>query len=174
MTLILVTGPPGAGKSTIARGLAGSFGRSVLIEGDAFFAFIARGAITPWTPEAHQQNETVTRAGGAAAGRYVAGGFGCVYDGVVGPWFLPDFLASTGLDSLHYAVILPPEDQCVAQVASRTGHGFTDEGAARHLYRDFATAGAAGRHLFVNPPGQVADTVRDILDRARGGTLRYP
>ena len=48
--LIVVTGPPGAGKLPVARALAGNFGRSVLVGGDAFFAFVARGAIAPSLP----------------------------------------------------------------------------------------------------------------------------
>ena len=43
-SLVVVTGPPGAGKSTVARALADSFEPSVLVAGDAFFAFLARGA----------------------------------------------------------------------------------------------------------------------------------
>jgi hypothetical protein len=51
------------------------FGHTVLVRGDAFsFGFLARGAIEPWRPAAHGQNEVVTRAAAAAAGRYAAGG----------------------------------------------------------------------------------------------------
>lgn len=44
---MVVTGPPGAGKSTVARILADRVEPSVLVEGDSFFAFLARGAIPP-------------------------------------------------------------------------------------------------------------------------------
>src|SRR4051812_7372715 len=36
-SLLVVTGPPGAGKSTVAKLLAASAEPSVLVEGDAFF-----------------------------------------------------------------------------------------------------------------------------------------
>src|SRR6266513_952624 len=71
--LVIVTGPPGAGKSTVARLLGYRFERSVVVEGDAFFAFLARGAIPPWLPESHAQNEIVTEAAAGAAGRYAIG-----------------------------------------------------------------------------------------------------
>src|SRR5262249_10993711 len=59
--LVVVTGPPGAGKSTVARALAEKFEPSVLVAGDAFFAFLAGGATEPWLPAAHRQNEVLIR-----------------------------------------------------------------------------------------------------------------
>lgn len=107
--LIVVTGPPGAGKSTVARALSGLFERSALVPGDQFFAFIDKGYSEPWTAAAHHQNEIVIDAAAAAAGRLANGGYTVVYDGVIGPWFLETFVAATGLDSVHYAILLPPE-----------------------------------------------------------------
>ena len=46
--LIVVAGPPGAGKSTVARILADGFERSALVVGDDFFAFVRQGYIDPW------------------------------------------------------------------------------------------------------------------------------
>ena len=64
--LVVISGPPGAGKSTVARLLADRYDPSALVEGDAFFAFLARGAIEPWLPESNEQNEVVTRAAGSS------------------------------------------------------------------------------------------------------------
>jgi hypothetical protein len=173
-SLILVSGPPGAGKSTVARALAREFERSVLVEGDAFFAFVARGAIAPWLPGAHGQNEVITQAAAAAAGRYSAGGYDTVYDGVVGPWFVGAFAAAAGVESLHYAVLLPSAEQCVARVANRTGHGFTDEAATRHMHAQFAGASIDPRHVLAEPADTAQETAQEILRRTRAGTLRYP
>src|ERR1700730_3526544 len=106
-SLLVVTGPPGAGKSSVARVLADAAYESVLIEGDAFFGFLASGAIEPWLPASNDQNTVVTKAAASAAGAFATGGYTAVYDGVVGPWFLPTFGAATGLDRLDYAILLP-------------------------------------------------------------------
>jgi hypothetical protein len=84
-SLLVITGPPGAGKSTLARLVADTAGRSVLVEGDAFFAFLASGRVDPWLSGSHEQNTVVTKAAASAAGRFARGGYATVYDGVVGP-----------------------------------------------------------------------------------------
>ena len=80
--LLIVSGPPGAGKSTVAAGIAESFDRSVLVQGDAFFGFLASRAIDPWLPASSTQNEVVTDAAAAATARFVAAGYRTVFDGV--------------------------------------------------------------------------------------------
>lgn len=163
--LIVVAGPPGAGKTTVARILADGYARSALVVGDEFFAFVRQGYIDPWLDEANQQNDVVIQAAAAATGRLVTGGYQVVYDGVIGPWFSPVFLAATGLTQMHYAVLLPSLDCCLARVRSRTGHGFTDLAAAKQVHRMFAAAGIAERHLVTgeDPPDAIAGQIRQRL-----------
>ena len=173
MSLLVVTGPPGAGKSTVARVLADRFELSALVAGDAFFGFLASGAIDPWLPESNGQNEVVTRAAASAAGRYAAHGYVTVYDGVVGPWFLPTFAAATGLDSLSYVVLLPSVERCVERVATRQYHGFSNEAATRTMHQHFSESDIPSRHVLRDPserPAEVADFVLSALSQ---GALEY-
>jgi cytidylate kinase len=172
-SLLIVTGPPGAGKSTVARALATRFDRSALVEGDAFFAFVASGAIPPWLPESQDQNDVVTRAAAVATAEFVTGGYTVVYDGVMGPWFLPTFAAATGLDALDYVILLPSVERCVERVATREDHGFTDEPATRHMHDQFARAEIDPRHVLREPPDAVDDVTDLVLQGFERGSFEH-
>ena len=172
-SLLVVTGPPGAGKSTVARLIADAAERSVLVEGDAFFGFLAAGAIEPWLPASNDQNAIVTRAAASAAGQFAAGGFTTVFDGVVGPWFLPTFAAATGRPRVDYVILLPTVETCVHRVAARVGHGFTDEAATRKMHAEFEGARIPERHVLRNPTATAADIAAAVLAAATRGDLAH-
>src|SRR5262245_30363160 len=118
--LLIITGPPGAGRSTVARLVADRFQPSALVQGDVFFGFVANGYIDPWLPESHEQNTVVTEATTRATSVFARGGFTTIFDGMVGPRFLPTFLEYADVDAVHYAVLLPTVHTCVARVLART------------------------------------------------------
>jgi energy-coupling factor transporter ATP-binding protein EcfA2 len=171
--LIVVTGPPGAGKSTVARILSGLFDPSALVSGDDFFAMIDRGYVPPWTAAAHRQNEIVVGAAATAAGCLAAGGYTVVFDGVIGPWFLEAFGAATGLRQIRYVLLLPGEEVCVERVRLRAGHGFTDLEETRHMYREFADAQVQAQYVLTSSAS--ADEIAvEIFDLVRRGSLIWP
>lgn len=169
----MLTGPPGAGKSTVARLLAEDAGPGALVEGDAFFHFLGPEAIEPWRPESHEQNTVVTTAAAAAAGAFTTGGLATIYDGVVGPWFLPTFGRASGLDRFDYAVLLPPVETCVERVLTRHGHGFRNEAAARKMHAEFAAARLAERHLLNELPPDALDVAALVAAAQSSGDLTY-
>lgn len=85
-SLLIVTGPPGAGKSTAAAALARRSVRGAYVEADWFWTTLVSGFIEPWRPDADSQNRTVMRSVMAAAAELDLGGYDTVVDGIVGPW----------------------------------------------------------------------------------------
>ena len=161
--LVVVTGPPGAGKSSVSEELAMRWKPSALIPGDAFFGMIKRGYIPPWLPQAQRQNTVTIEAAAAAAGQFCEICF-VVYEGVVGPWFLPTFVRATGLANLHYVALLPALDVCIERVRSRVGHGFTDPAVTRDLHHQFAAAAIDARHVIKESeshPAELAEMIRE-------------
>lgn len=114
----------------------------------------------------------VTQAAAAAATGRLAQDVWTVDDGVLGAWFLPTFLAASGLASAHYVVLLPSVERCLDRVAMRVGHGFADAPAARHMHDQFASAAIEERHVLRDPPDDVESVVDMILRRVDDGVLR--
>ena len=172
--LLIVTGPPGSGKSTVSRLVAEHFERCALVDGDAFFGFVVRGYVDPWMSESHDQNVVVTEAAARATGRYPRGGYMTIYDGMVGPWFLPTFLEYADLRRVHYAVLMPPLELCLRRVMDRRGHGFRDEQATRHMYAGFADAPIQDKHVVADAQDAPSVVAREVLDRFEREELVYP
>jgi cytidylate kinase len=170
--LVAVTGPPGAGKSVVSEALAKKWQPSALVPGDAFFSMIKQGYILPWLPQARRQNTAIIEAAAAAAGR-LCGICSVVYDGVVGPWFLPTFVRSTGLAKVHYVVLLPPLEVCLERVRSRVGHGFTDLSVTRDMYQQFADARVDHRHMITEADSDPARLAEVIDGQLGDGVFGY-
>ena len=170
--VIVVTGPPGAGKSTVSEGLALRLSPSALVQGDQFFGFLRAGAIDPWLEEAARQNEDVIEAGAASVGR-LARRFEVVYDGVVGPWLLPAFVGGTGLQSVDYVILLPPLAVCLDRVKTRMSHGFNDPAATEHMWNDFQRSVVGFERHVIDGTADPAELAYTIAQRLNDGTLHY-
>lgn len=165
--VLIVTGPPGVGKTTVAGILAAREQRAVHLEADAFFRFIGTGYVEPWKPESKEQNEIVMRIVAGAAGGYAEAGYFTVVDGIVIPaWFLKplsEALKGSG-HSVAYAVLRAPLSTCLERVQSREGEPPIDSGAIEQLWRSFADLGDLERNV-IDVDGRDPEETADLLSR---------
>jgi predicted kinase len=148
--VVIVSGAPGAGKSSVARRIATTspYDQAVHLHTDDFYANIVKGFIEPWRAEAHAQNTAIMAALVASTARYVEAGFEVTVDGIVGPWFLEPWLAlaRTGVD-VHYVVLRPNEATNLARGTARTAPGaLTDAAVISQMWQQFADLGAFEPH----------------------------
>ncbi len=163
--ILILTGPPGVGKTTIAEILATRWPRAVHLESDVFFRFIRSDYVEPWKPESHEQNQVVMDIVANAAAGYATAGYRTIVDGIVIPgWFLEpirDRLRDTG-HSVALAVLRAPLSLCAARVQSREGLPPVDSAAIAQLWESFAELGELERHVIDvgdKEPGEAADLV---------------
>ena len=170
--IVIVSGPPGAGKSTIARRLAESVTGelAVHLHTDDFYAYVRKGFVAPWLPESRAQNITIMNALAASAAAYAAGGYEVLVDGIVGPWFFDPWLAAArdhALD-LRYIALAPDEATTVARATARTAPGaMTDPKVVRTLWGQFQTFAPPEGHV-VDTTGQAVEDTVEVLKAALG------
>ncbi len=171
--IVAVSGPPGAGKSTVAEVLVERFEPAVLLVGDSLFWSIRRGYIEPWKPESHAQNTVVAEALGAAAGRFAAGGYTVVLDWLLGPWFL-DVFRSAAVAPVHYVVLRPSAEVTMARATARGEPWLTVPGPIAQLHTAFSHLGEYERYAVDSTALDVAATVDLLHTRLLTGTHRLP
>jgi adenylate kinase family enzyme len=172
--VLILTGAPGSGKTTVAALLALTSDRGVHLQSDCFFRFIVSGYVEPWKEESHEQNTTVMKIVGAAAGRYASAGYSTIIDGIVSPrWFfepLRDSLKAAGLD-VAYAVLRPPLAVAVARARGRASSRLSDDAVIEQLWSGFADLGPLERHVINNEAQTPKETAEQVAQRLREGTL---
>lgn len=181
-SLLILSGPPGAGKSTVAPLVAAVGDPAVRLESDWFWTTFVNGFVEPWLPAADAQNRAVLRAAIAAASALADGGIRVVLDGLVGPWMIDiitDELGRRG-QAADFVILRPPLDVCLARAAARAddppkvpGHPpLTDVDAIRHMWNEFAELGTFERHVIDNGAWSAEHSATRVLDAIADGSFR--
>jgi tRNA uridine 5-carbamoylmethylation protein Kti12 len=173
-SVLLLTGPPGAGKTTVAGLLAQSFERTVHVGSDRFFEFIAAGYIEPWKTGSHEQNRLVMRIVGDAAAGYATAGYFTIVDGILLPgWFfevLRDVLHASDI-AVSYAVLRPTLPICLERSARRAPDRLSDPAVIEQLWSGFADLGPLEKHVIDNGEEAPDATALVLAEQLRLGRL---
>ena len=176
----MIAGPPGAGKTTVSRLVAGELAPlACVVESDFWWTTVVAGFVPPWTPAAHEQNRTIVRSFGAAAATLAAGGYAVVLEGIVGPWNLDLVIdeARSRDVAVHYAVLRPSLEVALARATGRAGEervpghpALVDRDVVGKMWNEFADVGRYEPHV-IDSTGlgadDVAAAVLDLFTRGR-------
>jgi hypothetical protein len=177
--LLLITGSPGSGKTTVAPLVADFADPSCCLSLDWFFASLRQGAIDPWKSEAHQQNRVVLAAAASAVATFTSGGYFTVAEGILFPFMLDLFADSCqplGIE-LNYAVLAAPLSTVLTRVQARRSEpqhatALADKSVVGDMWSQFETHGAKDRHRVDGSEHSPQEIAGAIYQRCLNGDLR--
>ena len=169
--ILILTGPSGAGKTTVGRLVAATFDLSVHIQADHFMSFVASGWVEPQLADAAHQNHVLGGAVAAAALQFATGGYAVVLDGHIFPEGLDGLAqhsASRGVTA-HYAVLRPDLATCLTRAQQRRRGDPEDLESFTRLYARFADLGDHEANVIdaTGPPDEVAAAVLAAFSTGR-------
>jgi Chloramphenicol phosphotransferase-like protein len=166
MSVIMLSGPIGAGKTTVARELLASLPAPLsYIEGDTFWNFIAKMD----TRDRRENFGMIMRAMTAACIPFARSGYKVLLDFSIPPNFLDTARKILKELPLDYIVLLPNVAVCAARASSRPEGKIADYGEYRDFYALFEKAAP---FTISDDEGDAAAVAKRICDGLGAGRFR--
>lgn len=167
---IVITGPAGAGKSSVARLIVADLDQAALIPLDSLWHQVVSGAPAPYwaggeRAATRQFALLQVRNAAALVRNYAAAGYDAVVDGVFEePRDLDAFLAALGGVEAYFVTLLPDEDELLRRDALRPEDERVGE-RSRELHGIFSRSGEL-RGMRIDSGGlSAAETAALVLER---------
>jgi chloramphenicol 3-O-phosphotransferase len=176
--VIIVTGPAGAGKSSVAEAICERFDRMMHIEVDHLRHWVKAGYRHPWLddPQTAEQRLLAVRNASAIAREADALRYAAVIDDVVlaeGVALYREAFAGIGCN-VHFALLLPSLEVTLARDGQRS-EPIPDR--ARTLHADFARESSGGllpgAAIDSSEDGDAAMTADRVMDAVASGAALF-
>lgn len=165
-SLIIISGCPGSGKTTLASSLADRSPLGVRVDTDAFYHFVTH-RLDPSTPESKNQNTSVVRAFLRASNSYFQDGYDVLIDGVLGPWWLK--LMQSELSEFGYAILHANRETVLQRTSERTSQGSANPALVKTMHAQFDSISGMEKRT-INTSGKTpSDVLIEFTNRQRNG-----
>jgi len=142
--VLILTGPPSSGKSTVARALAERYDRVAHVEVDTLRHFVTpTGYVSPGKPGFERQKRLAIRNACALAVNFLAERFAVIVDDVVEDRAAFELYLEglrPGGAPVHFVRLMPRLEACLARNQSRR-EGRLPAGRVEAVWREFERAG---------------------------------
>lgn len=173
MQLVIISGPPNAGKSAAAEALCQRYDRMLHIDVAVLRDFLRMGRLRPWddSPDGRRQHELLIASACDMARRFLDAGYGVIIDDIVMADDLPDYREQlAGVEQpVHFVVLLPP----LATLLEREAHRPTEWHRAGRLEAVYERFTKWRDVCVIDPAALAPDLVADrIMAAAAEGRAR--